>query len=184
MSLNPFVHVHPIYTLLIPSVLFWTGGGFFAAAWTPVNPSRMRRPQVHGLLVSLGGPAANLVLAVGSFLVLAVAILVMGGIDRATPGNRLQILDLVYLGVQLNLFMAIFNLLPFPPLDGSEIVAFFLPPRMRAGWMDLRRHAWIVLLILMMSGALDRVLHPPLRVAGRVVDDGIALVNGLARHGR
>jgi Zn-dependent protease len=181
MTFNPFAHVHPIYTIALPAVLFWTSGAFMAAAWTPVNPSKMRRPRLHGLLVSLGGPAANLLVSLGAFLVLAAGILAVGGIHEGTPKGGLRVLDILYMAVQLNLFLAMFNLIPIPPLDGSDLVGFLLPARLRLHWEGFRRYAWIVFLILLATNVLDRVLGPATRIAGSAVEFAVAVVNGVAR---
>lgn len=182
MSLNPFVHIHPVFTVLAPAVMFWMGGGFFSAAWTPVTPSKMRRPHVHGLLVALGGPASNLVLAAAAFLVLAVLILLSGGFGEGTSPRMLGVLNLFYMAVHLNLFLALFNFLPVPPLDGSAVVGFLLPEGLREGWAGLRRHSLILFVVLSATGVLGKVLHPATDAAREVVDFGIRIVNGLA-HG-
>lgn len=181
MSFNPFVHVHPIFTIALPAILFWTKGAFMAAAWTPVSPWKMRKPRLHGLLVSLGGPAANLAVSLGAFLVLAVGILAAGGIHEGTPDRGLRVFNLLYMAVQLNLFLAMFNLVPIPPLDGSDLVGFLLPADLRAHWEDFRRHSWILFGVLLVTGVLGKVLGPATEVVGSAVDFAVAVVNGVAR---
>jgi Zn-dependent protease len=180
ISFNPFVHVDPFFTVLLPAVLYWTGAGFMAAAWTPVDPSRMRKPHVHGLLTALAGPATNVVLAAFFFAVVAVHVLVIGGITPDTGDRHRDFAGVLVMAVRMNLFLAIFNFLPVPPLDGSNLVAFLLPPRLRARWEGLRRHAWILFAVLLMTGALEPILGPPMRAANALVGEGIAAVNSLA----
>lgn len=180
MTLNPLAHIHPVYTVLLPAVFYWNGSGFFAAAWTPVNPARMRRPRLHRLLVSLGGPGANLVLAMACFVVFAIAFLLVDAAGGTDSARVRHMLDIARLAVHLNVALAILNLVPIPPLDGADLVGFLLPSDLRARWEAFRVHAWIVLLILMATGILGRILHPVLEAAGTVVALGFAVVEAIA----
>lgn len=181
ISWNPFVHVHPIYTIALPAILFWTTGSYISAAFTPVNPSKMRNPRLHSLLVALGGPAMNLVLALVFFAALAGFVLAIGGYGPESLDREKNVLEVLFLGVHLNLFLACFNMLPVPPLDGSDLVGFLLPPRWHRHWVDLRRHAWLLFALLLLTGVLDKVLGPATRASGRVVAEALDVVNRFAR---
>jgi Zn-dependent protease len=183
ISFNPFVHIHPIYTVLLPAVMFWSsqGNSFMAAAWTPVQRANMRHPRVHGLLTALAGPATNLALAALFFIVLAVFLLAVGGIEPGGPVTRnVAFAMFLNMAVKMNLFLSIFNFLPIPPLDGSDLVAFVLPASLRVRWYEARRYAWVGFLVLMMTGVLNLVLDPPMRLADDAVGLGLHLVNGVA----
>lgn len=181
ISWNPFVHLHPIYSLLLPAVVFWQTGGYIAGAFTPVNPSRMRNPRLHSMLVALAGPATNVLLAIVFFVALAGFLVAVGGVGRASPEGQLNVVHVLELAIEMNLFLALLNFLPIPPLDGSDIVAYLLPVRLRGYWIDFRRHAWIVLLVLMFTGVLGAILHPAMRFAGRWVAAAVHVVNEFAR---
>jgi Zn-dependent protease len=183
ISWNPFVHLHPIYTLLLPAVFYWQTGSYFAGAFTPVNPSRMRNPRLHSLLVALGGPATNFLLALLFFGVLSGYVISIGGLGHGTADHQRNLLGVLVMAVQMNLFLGIFNFLPVPPLDGSDIIAFFLPPRLRVRWIEFRRHAWILFVILMVTGVLDAVLGPAMKAADGVVWSAFERVNEYARRG-
>lgn len=180
MTLNPFAHIHPVYTVLLPAVFYWNGSGVFAAAWTPVNPARMRRPRLHRLLVALAGPGANLALAFAAFVVFAIALLLLAATGGTDSPRAQHMLGIVRLAVHLNVALAILNLVPIPPLDGADLVGFVLPPDLRASWERFRPYSWVLLVLLMATGMLERVLRPVLEVAGTIVAVGFAVVERIA----
>jgi Zn-dependent protease len=150
LTLNPLPHIDPFGTIILPALLaFTTGGAFGYAKPVPVNQSRMRRPRDHGLLVSLAGPATNVVLAI----IAAVALRAL----LPTAGDL--VLDLVFRFGIINVVLAAFNLLPIPPLDGSAIVERLLPRRLLPQWRRLRQYAMpvLLLLVLLLPGVLSRV---------------------------
>ena len=161
LTLNPLPHIDPFGTVLLPALLaFTTGAAFGYAKPVPVNPRRMRRPRDHGLLVSLAGPATNVVLA----LLAALAFRLF------TPATNPAVVDFVVRFGVVNVILAAFNLLPIPPLDGSAMVERALPRRMLPGWHQIRQYSMAVLLLI--------VLLLP-QVLGTVFDAAIALWTGL-----
>jgi Zn-dependent protease len=174
MTLNPFAHVHPVLTILLPAYLYWTRGAFLFAAMTPVNPSRMRRPRLHSMLTSLGGPAASLLLGLVCLvcLVASVAWCVRGG-REPTPFEQSG-MAYIAMAVHLNVFGAFFNLVPVPPLDGSSLLEYVMPGRWIPAWRKLQSWSWILLAVLMLSGILGRLLAPVSEATEGLVDLGIA----------
>ena len=146
-------HVDPVGTLLVPGLLALSGLGFFGwAKPVPVDLSKLRSPRNQGVLVSLAGPATNLALAAVSgalFVVLGAA-----HFSGATP--PLWTLILFNLGL-VNIGLAVFNLLPIPPLDGSVLVERLLPRAWWPGYLQLRRYSMPLLLGLV----LVKLLHAP-----------------------
>jgi Zn-dependent protease len=162
LTLNPLRHVDPVGTLLLPALLALSGLGVFGYAKpVPVNPSRMRHPRNDAVLVSLAGPATNLVLAAISVVVLRY-LCAPGTVERVynyfyyvgAPhiGVGLQLLFL--LGF-LNVLLAVFNALPIPPLDGAILIERLLPSSALPTWWMIRRYAMIGLLLIVL---LDRSL--------------------------
>lgn len=180
MTFNPFAHVHPILTIALPAYFYWTSGGLLFMAMTPVNPSRMRRPRLHGMLTALGGPAASMLLGIACFVAMVVFVVAAGGSDDMGPG-ALKALRILKLAVILNVFGAFFNLLPVPPLDGSSMLEFFLPRRMLPAWEAYRSYSWIVFAALVLTGALDYLLKPVMLLTGDLVGLGVSLGNWMAR---
>lgn len=122
LTLNPIPHLDPIGSLLLPFLLIVTGSGF-VIGWAkpvPYNPAALHKDYKYGpLKVALAGPGANLALAVIVGLVLRLA----GGFL-----NEVAILLMIQI-VFINVLLAIFNLMPVPPLDGSKILTVLLPDR-------------------------------------------------------
>lgn len=125
-SLNPLVHVDPLGTVVVPMVLFLSGAPFLIgwAKPVPVHLSLLRHPRRDMALVAIAGPAANAVIAAGFWLVLMLA-----PVSIETTAGALLVATCVQ-GILLNIVLALFNLLPIPPLDGSRIVAWLLPREM------------------------------------------------------
>jgi Zn-dependent protease len=128
LSLNPLRHIDPIGTVLIPGLLLAIGGPLFGwAKPVPVATSALPNPRRAAIWVALAGPAANLAMAVAWCAVLAL----VAQID----GNKTLIYWIALMaraGILMNVFLAVLNLLPVPPLDGGRIVAALLPPPLGA----------------------------------------------------
>lgn len=145
LSFNPLKHLDPIGTVML--VLF----GFGYARAVPINPRNFSNPKRDTALTALAGPAANVLMALLSLLLFRVV--------KLATGNKLLLayagVILVQVFAHINLQLAIFNLLPIPPLDGSRIFSAVLPAR--AVWFMDRYHDYlrIAVLVLIVSGALD-----------------------------
>lgn len=156
VTLNPLSHIDPIGTLLIPALqVFW--GGVPLLGWakpTPVNGRGFRSPARAHVLVSGAGPLSNLLLAL-----LFTAALFVGLRSGARESEPLM--ALLNTGVQMNVVLALFNLVPLPPLDGSSVFYWGMPAAVANGYRRLVQPCghWI-LLILFASGLLWRVLRP------------------------
>ena len=123
LTLNPVPHIDPIGSLLVPALMAMTGGFLFGwAKPVPVNPDNYRDKKLGDITVSLAGPASNVVLAL---LFTAIWIVLRRLLGAALLAGTLDAIFAT--AVQLNLILAAFNLLPIPPLDGSHVLANFLP---------------------------------------------------------
>ncbi len=143
LTLNPIKHLDPFGSVILPLMLILAQAPFlFAAAKpVPVNPGNFRRPQTDFAIVALAGPMVNILLA----LLAAVA---YGLVDPATAlGTFLNVFIIV------NAVLAIFNLLPIPPLDGSKIVAGFLPRKLAKRLLALDRAGFLILIALLVLGS-------------------------------
>ena len=173
VTLNPVAHTDPIGTLLIPIVNFIgaVGLGVFVPliGWgkpTPVNPLRWRNKDLANVMVSLAGIMANLLLALIAFVILKVG-LQTGAIGG--PGGRLGSFDepvflLLLQVLMMNLSLAIFNLLPVPPLDGSKVLYSILPVSAHASLDALERFSFIILIGLMYFGVVGAIIAPVRRL--------------------
>lgn len=149
LSMNPLVHLDPFGTLMIFLVRFgW-------AKPVPVNPRYFRNPKRDMLLVSVAGPGANMLLAFVSGLILRTF---HAGSFNFLPANILQPLYImVKFSLQINLALAIFNLLPVPPLDGSKILYGILPPQYDYIFRYLEQYGPFVLMGLIIFGMLTNI---------------------------
>ncbi len=164
VTLNPVAHTDPIGTLLIPIVMFIfssTGTNIPLIGWgkpTPVNPLRWRNKDLANVMVSLAGIMANILIASIAFIIMKV-ILMNGG--RGIPES---VADPVWmlLGNMLimNVSLAVFNLLPFPPLDGSKVLETFLPASAQPILEILEQHGYIIMMILIYVGFTSAIIRP------------------------
>lgn len=171
LTLNPLAHVDPFGTVLLPLLLSLSGVGAFGYAKpVPVNPRKLRHPRQHSLYVSLAGPVVNIALALVSVVLLNT--LYDGAIQRAFSVDDLAIGPkvLFWLGF-INVILAVFNLLPIPPLDGSAFVERVLPTSWWPTWLRFRQWGFGILLVLvfLIPGSLDRVFDPALRQWARLL---------------
>ncbi len=164
LTLNPVPHVDVLGTLLLPAILVLANAPPFGwAKPVPVNPRQLRNPRNHTVVVSLAGPAVNIALALLAALALRTlhpdtALLELYG-DQASTTDQ----ALFYLGA-INVILAVFNLIPLPPLDGSAVVERLLPVRWWPGYLRLRQYSMPILMVLVLAlpGALDRLFEPAL----------------------
>lgn len=160
ISLNPLVHIDPIGTVLLPLVAMFTGAPLIGwAKPVPVDIRNLQHWRRDFMLIGAAGPASNLVLAVmTAFVIRAVPdhSMAVGALELSKP------FDLIVSTLfQLNLLLALFNLLPVPPLDGGNIVACLLRGSLAARYDALRPYGVFVLYALMLTGALSAIIEPP-----------------------
>jgi Zn-dependent protease len=152
LTWNPVVHIDPVMTVLVPVMLALAGGPIFGGAKpVPVNPRNYRHYRRGDVIVSLAGIATNLVLAV----VLAFVVIPLGVLGQQLPdaAPTFAILQtMMRYGVLINLFLALFNLLPIPPLDGSHVFKYLLPPALSLQYQALGRFGFLLLLALLWFG--------------------------------
>jgi Zn-dependent protease len=149
ITLNPVPHIDPVGTILLPLLLYIANLPIIGMAKpVPVNPLNYRNYRWGEFAVSAAGPMSNLILA-GVFAV----ILRLG---LANPG----LMQLAYFGVSINILLALFNLIPIPPLDGSHILAIFLPRELARLYAYLQPVGFILILILFYTGVMTAILMP------------------------
>jgi Zn-dependent protease len=144
LTLNPLAHLDVLGTLFF--VLF----GFGWARPVPVNPRNFDNPRLGMLQVALAGPLANVTMA---FL--------LGGLLQATGVSDTSLAGtFVLVVIQINIILALFNLIPIPPLDGSRILESLLPPSQAITFSRLQPYGTLVLLVLLYTGMVSRVMRP------------------------
>jgi len=151
VTLDPTKHIDPIGTIAIPLVLLLSSSGFIFgwAKPVPINFSALRSGKNGMIWVALAGPGANLVMAIGWLCVMVIA------------KNNIPILfHMGWFGIQINCILAVFNLLPIPPLDGSRVISALLPNRLAYQYNQLEQYGLYILLGLMFLGGFNYLVRP------------------------
>ena len=149
ISLNPLNHIDPFGTVALPLLMLLAGGPVFAFAKpVPVYLGNLRHPKRDEVLVSLAGPASNLLLAVLAALIMrgVGTVDATAGMGEVAPGHLVYFL---YIAIFMNLSLCFFNLIPLPPLDGSSILVPFLRGRALEQYYKVQRYSMPILLTVL-----------------------------------
>jgi Zn-dependent protease len=174
ISLNPLPHIDPIGTVLLPLIMMFTSIPFFGwAKPVPVNPLNLRNPRRDNLLISAAGPLSNLI--AGAFFLIAIIILkflspnlanffrslLIGGSGFSVGFHPIQGLALIlFYGALINALLAIFNLIPVPPLDGSGVLMGLLSDEAAEKFDKIRPYGFLIILALFFLRVLDLIFRP------------------------
>lgn len=153
ITLNPIPHIDPFGTILLPAIMWFATAGQFvfgAAKPVPVNFENLRKPKLGMAIVSLAGPLSNVALAILFVIVLKLGL-----------GNSISE-PILTKAIVINLLLAVFNLIPIPPLDGSKVIASFLPERLMYRLLEFERYGFILILIFLYTGLLNTIFVPVL----------------------
>ena len=166
LSLNPFRHIDPLGTVLVPIVLVvLVGFGFGWAKPVPVNFAQLRNPRRDMIWVAAAGPAANVVMALGWALVMKVGLLLL---DQSQWIAAPLILA-GQAGIIINLVLCLVNLIPIPPLDGGRILAGLAPARFTPALEKVEPLGMLIVFGLLALGGLTFILHPLLQFFSSVI---------------
>ena len=159
LSLNPLKHIDPIGTVLIPGVLIYLrfiGVQTFVFGWAkpvPVNFLRLRRPKTDMIWVGMAGPFVNVVMAISFSLLIHIPMFEKYG-------------DVTALAVFVNLLLAVFNMIPIPPLDGSRLVMGLLPAALGRIYGQLERYGILIVVVLLYLGVFEWAVFPVVQFLG------------------
>jgi len=181
ISLNPLRHIDPFGTILLPGVLLLAGSHFLFgyAKPVPVNFGRLRNPRRDTVLVAAAGPAMNIVLAVISSVLIYPALLL--------PESAYQwALETLNNSIVLNLILAVFNMIPLPPLDGGRVAVGLLPRPLSRPLARIERYGMLILITLLILlpmlgpqfNVVSQLLSPPLDF----LYNAIVNLTGVARY--
>ncbi|NOT83624.1 MAG: site-2 protease family protein [Methylococcaceae bacterium] len=158
LTLNPLKHVDLIGTLLLPGILLLTGTGFIFgwAKPVPVDARNFKNPRRDMAIVALAGPVSNLIMA------LLWALLARVGVTLNIDAISHPLIYSGVAGISINLVLALLNLLPLPPLDGSRILSGMLPEQIAEYYNKLERFGFLIILLLLSSNILSVILATPM----------------------
>ncbi len=185
LTLNPIRHVDPIGTIVLPGFLALSGAPVFGwAKPVPVSQRRLNNPRFGMMAVAAAGPGSNLVLAAIGAVCLG---LLLRGLSVEPTGTFALVLTSVHYFILVNIFLALFNLLPIPPFDGSHIVEGLLPPDAARVYAKLRPLGFPLVFLLLLvipwlfpeARIIERVVLPPVEWAqGKYMELALAIAGG------
>ena len=163
VTLNPVPHIDPIGTILFPLIAYTTGAWLFGwAKPVPYNPLNLRDRKWGEILIAAAGPLSNV-------LLVAICLILAKGIFQTSLGNSLgdmgqPIAKVLQVGIQLNIILAVFNMIPVPPLDGSKVLMNLLPDSIAESYAQIPDWSgFIVLFLLMQVGFISALMFPIFR---------------------
>lgn len=163
LTLNPVKHIDMWGTIIIPLVILVLSNFQFTLGWAkpvPIDARNFKEPAKHMAITSIAGPAANILMAL--MWISLIKILVV----FETPSNypTIFVALMCHVGIIINIVLAILNMIPIPPLDGSRLVSYLLPPRWSYYYNQAEPYGFFILLFLLATGLLGGIITPGLRV--------------------
>ncbi len=155
VTLNPVKHLDPIGTIVL-----FLSGMFGWAKPVPVNPLNFRDPSRGMMWVSVAGPGANLFLA--AVFALIYRLLNIGGYTLSVMGSPVlgPLFIMIKFSIIINVSLAIFNMIPVPPLDGSKVLSHFLAADKALGYARIEPYGFLILMVLIVTGIVGKILSP------------------------
>lgn len=153
LTMNPLKHLDPVGTIMI----IFTAISGFGIGWAkpvPVNPANFRNPKRDMAIVAFAGPLSNL------FLALIAAFGMNADMSFLPPAIRIPLAYMLKFAFLINIGLAVFNLIPIPPLDGGRILFGILPHNMAYQFARIEPYGFIILILLLMTNVIDLFLYP------------------------
>ncbi len=168
VTLNPIAHIDPVGTILLPLILVVMGAPPFGwAKPVPVNPMNLRNPRRDNLIISAAGPLSNFSVAFIAFLGIKLFKIINPTLFytyRGFSGPAEGLFMILYLTIVINVILAVFNLIPIPPLDGSGVLMGLISDEAAKKYEQIRPYGFFILLVLIMTGFIGKILGVIVRI--------------------
>jgi Zn-dependent protease len=178
LTLNPLPHIDPIGTIVLPALLFFAGAPVFGYARpVPINYAKLRVPRRDMALVAVAGPLTNVALAVASAVVFRLLYGWLGGLTASPEGLATRVVATVLVplalmaqrSVVINVVLAVFNLLPVPPLDGGRVLTGILPAAHARRVAAIEPFGFLIVVVLLTTRTLGVILEVPIQLLLRML---------------
>ena len=177
LTVNPLKHIDPIGTIAVPMLMLFLGGVVFGwAKPVPVNDRNFKHPKRDMALVALAGPVSNILMAIFWALIAKLSAMLVVQYDWEAGSN---LAEMGMLGLQVNLLLAVLNMLPLPPLDGSRVVASYLPTRAEYWYSRLEPYGFFILMAMLLLGWLGQIIITPVVMLEHSIGEWLSLWSSL-----
>ncbi len=157
LTFNPFKHIDPVGTILVPALMItFTGFAFGWAKPVPVDIRNLGNPKKDMMWVAMAGPASNFIMALIWAILLHISVLLLD----SRSAISLFFLLMPVAGITINVILGVLNLLPIPPLDGSRILSGLLSPGASQQYNKIEPYGFFIIIGLMLSGLLSSIIFP------------------------
>jgi Zn-dependent protease len=161
LTLNPIKHIDLVGTIIVPMVMLLFSNFIFGwAKPVPVDARNMRNPRWNMAVVAAAGPLSNFLMALFWALVTKLGVFCVG----MSPQLGVFLVYSGEVGVTVNIVLMVLNFLPIPPLDGGQVLLSLLPPRIAWKFAQIERFSFLIIILLVMTGALSHIIYPPIIV--------------------
>jgi len=165
LTLNPLKHIDPVGTIIMPFMLYYLSNGQFVFGYAkpvPINPQNFKDPRKDMAISAAAGPVTNILIAIISQIIFAHLILpastVMPDSINSTVLNPMAMMFQTSIGI--NIFLAVINLIPIPPLDGGRVLVGFLPYKQAIAYSRIEPYGFIIVIILFMTKIANIIIYP------------------------
>ncbi len=165
LTLNPIVHIDPIGTILMPLMLIALTNGQFVFGYAkpvPINPINFKNPKRDMAISAAAGPVMNILLAIGSMLILKLVLVPLSLVLPESVASTIlaPLLMIFQSSVVVNVVLAVFNMIPIPPLDGGRVLTGFLPNRQAAAFSRIEPYGFFIVIFLIATGIASHFVMP------------------------